>query len=418
MLEISREEWNKIVANQVSKFCSSAASILRSTHPAASAKLNDEELAAFVEGSVKLGRRFGIQHNGEMLDWLQLLLEMGESFYMDPDYAWTRKILEGAQPGKIKRIRRGLRPRRDFQEATEQDPLFGTPPGTPPFIAGSAVGDPVVRCNPPVDCAELWDPIITKVDAISNIEDPIERNEKISAAYAQLYLENKELKWAGLAAFVSKQVGCVLRRPSVRLTQTYGEILDFFGDEPVRDSIQDILGEGNKAVFKSAYPALSFYATNKKIVPPDQIRECLNNTPPNHSIHDEVIFAVGLFQSGDFFQATEKLIMHEQHGPVEEKVFTEEPIRRLSRMNRQSFHMLADYGIHFSSYCKTLSAHEIKFGSNYRPIENPKRRFAFGISLLEAFIDAERRKPEYLKRELGKIKNVVVLKERQGDEKR
>lgn len=42
------------------------------------------------------------------------------------------------------------------------------------------------------------------------IADPIARNRKINAAYAQLWLADNRFQWAGLAAFASKQVGCGL----------------------------------------------------------------------------------------------------------------------------------------------------------------------------------------------------------------
>lgn len=42
------------------------------------------------------------------------------------------------------------------------------------------------------------------------IADPKERNRRINAAYAKLWLHDHRFQWAGLAAFASKQVGCGL----------------------------------------------------------------------------------------------------------------------------------------------------------------------------------------------------------------
>ncbi|MEQ1964670.1 hypothetical protein ABLB69_16190 [Xenorhabdus khoisanae] len=42
------------------------------------------------------------------------------------------------------------------------------------------------------------------------IADPKERNKRINAAYASLWLNDNRFQWAGLAAFASKQVGCGL----------------------------------------------------------------------------------------------------------------------------------------------------------------------------------------------------------------
>ncbi|WP_124950178.1 DUF2515 family protein [Sulfuriferula thiophila] len=42
------------------------------------------------------------------------------------------------------------------------------------------------------------------------IANPVERNKRINAAYAALWLDDHRFQWAGLAAFASKQVGCGL----------------------------------------------------------------------------------------------------------------------------------------------------------------------------------------------------------------
>ncbi|PHM49836.1 DUF2515 family protein [Xenorhabdus sp. KK7.4] len=46
------------------------------------------------------------------------------------------------------------------------------------------------------------------------IADPKERNKRINAAYAKIWLEDNRFQWAGLAAFASKQVGCGLLHAS------------------------------------------------------------------------------------------------------------------------------------------------------------------------------------------------------------
>ncbi|CDG18624.1 DUF2515 family protein [Xenorhabdus doucetiae] len=46
------------------------------------------------------------------------------------------------------------------------------------------------------------------------IADPKERNKRINAAYAKLWLHDNRFQWAGLAAFASKQVGCGLLHAS------------------------------------------------------------------------------------------------------------------------------------------------------------------------------------------------------------
>ena len=64
-------------------------------------------------------------------------------------------------------------------------------------------------------CENLWREYQQRAEAIvapggALIADPKARNRAINAAYAQLWLHDPRLQWAGLAAFASKQVGCGL----------------------------------------------------------------------------------------------------------------------------------------------------------------------------------------------------------------
>src|SRR5471032_3644345 len=60
------------------------------------------------------------------------------------------------------------------------------------------------------DCINCWRVYQKKAEVIVSVDDPIVRNRKINAAYAQLWLADNRFQWAGLAAFASKQVGCGL----------------------------------------------------------------------------------------------------------------------------------------------------------------------------------------------------------------
>ncbi|MDX8001224.1 hypothetical protein FE394_19090 [Xenorhabdus sp. Reich] len=55
------------------------------------------------------------------------------------------------------------------------------------------------------------------------IADPKERNKRINAAYASLWLNDNRFQWAGLAAFASKQVGCGLLHATNMLEKTQTE---------------------------------------------------------------------------------------------------------------------------------------------------------------------------------------------------
>jgi hypothetical protein len=110
------------------------------------------------------------------------------------------------------------------------------------------------------------------------IEDDKERNKRINAAYARLWLADNRFQWAGLAAFASKQVGCGLlhsadiigenRHERERIQRSFGQAgvtgaeaatLMEMGIEVGADKMYRRLGFGNKHLFLDIYPLHRFY---------------------------------------------------------------------------------------------------------------------------------------------------------------
>jgi hypothetical protein len=108
------------------------------------------------------------------------------------------------------------------------------------------------------------------------IEDDKERNWRINAAYAKLWLADNRFQWAGLAAFASKQVGCGLlhaHRLSKRSRKELKGVVNAAGDntDPAgmsigpgvirngADFMYERLGFGNKNLFLDIYPLHRFY---------------------------------------------------------------------------------------------------------------------------------------------------------------
>jgi hypothetical protein len=92
----------------------------------------------------------------------------------------------------------------------------------------------------------LWERIARRTRAISDVRDPLERNRRVNAAYAEVFLASRTqgpyaIRWAGAAAFASKQWGCLMR--SAR-----------------SGAGRDSLARNNRAVFEEAYPAVRLYA--------------------------------------------------------------------------------------------------------------------------------------------------------------
>ena len=108
------------------------------------------------------------------------------------------------------------------------------------------------------------------------IADDAERNRRINAAYARLWLADERFQWAGLAAFASKQVGCGLlhaRRTVERSSDELRTAIHWAGDNTDAAAISMVPGGarngagfmderlafGNKHLFLDIYPLHRFY---------------------------------------------------------------------------------------------------------------------------------------------------------------
>ena len=138
--------------------------------------------------------------------------------------------------------------------------------------------------------------------------------------------------------------------------------------------------------------------------------ECLKNPLPGIEVTKELLTALDEIQNKMHLEAAKRIVLEEQHGSLQTEVFDKESIRRASKLNRLFFRTLANMDIHFSSCCKAWSSHVVRYGSEYGPIENPTPRSDFGMSLIDAFIEIEHQEPDYLYRELNKIKTTAKTK--------
>jgi hypothetical protein len=108
------------------------------------------------------------------------------------------------------------------------------------------------------------------------IADDTERNKRINAAYAKLWLADKRFQWAGLAAFASKQVGCGLlhaRQLSEKNRDELRAVVNWAGSSTEAagmsamptiikngaDYVHERLGFGNMHLFLDIYPLHRFY---------------------------------------------------------------------------------------------------------------------------------------------------------------
>jgi hypothetical protein len=128
----------------------------------------------------------------------------------------------------------------------------------------------------------LWATFQTEAEDLIKIggsmdENWEERNKRINAAYAKLWLADNRFQWAGLAAFASKQVGCTIlhaahtiaknRRERENLEQSLATALPGAeaavavqaGTEAGTAFLRKQLGFGNEHLFLDIYPLHRFY---------------------------------------------------------------------------------------------------------------------------------------------------------------
>ena len=155
--------------------------------------------------------------------------------------------------------------------AEPQDPVSGT---------SSATSAP----QPAIDCASEWQSYETTARDVLSMAKPTEhrlRNMQITARYALLYLGNPEFKWAGFAAYASKQVGCAMDHGQriARLATAAGTYYPMKpDDEAMLDAWDELattlggykvvelanlmyakLGEGNQKLFLDIFPPHLFF---------------------------------------------------------------------------------------------------------------------------------------------------------------
>ena len=258
------------------------------------------------------------------------------------------------------------------------------------------VGKPIV-CTAYDPCAVGWknvDAEVAKVDAMGDIR---ERNKAISASYAKLYMAAPELKWAGAAAFASKQVGCGMDTAHTYLDDYPGGIeaanrnMAMAGGaiDPVTLTMYDArqtLAAGNLAVYDELYPPLQFYAQNKGKMSKEQMMECVKHKPGKAADASSVI---GLQQmlDGDPKIGAMTMLLHEQKGTLQKVAYGKSWLfRRSLDMSRLTGYPPVTYVV--AAECTTTDASRVVDFKNYSgPLYEFKSRWPFAQDCASKFIE-------------------------------
>ncbi|NJO14967.1 MAG: DUF2515 family protein [Thioploca sp.] len=171
------------------------------------------------------------------------------------------------------------------------------------------------------DCSLAWVETDEAVEELMGIADPIARNQAFNAAYAQLYLDHKELRWSGVVAFASKQVGCGMQDAQALMN-------DYVPDLDMPDAVYRALVKGNKAIFKQTYPALRFYGEYGL----EGLRQCAKaHKPP---VKKEFLESFDLVAQGKLGEGAEEMLKYEQLDLLPKEVYKDEEFVKAVRLNQ------------------------------------------------------------------------------------
>lgn len=216
----------------------------------------------------------------------------------------------------------------------------------------------VYQCADKVCCEKRWKDIEAEVKKIDAIQDPVERNKQINAAYADLYLKDPaHMKWAGTAAIVSKQVGCTMQNNIVANNEQ--------------------LGVGNQAIFDNIYPTLKLYQTSVPPLTREQLLKCLNERLANNKDQREALTdAVGKMFDGKNTEAAIAIAMHEQKEIVENAMWKSKAMSTAAWLNGKTGELGADQSVYFVAGCNKPSDRELSFPWS-KSLANPDHRVEY-----------------------------------------
>lgn len=219
------------------------------------------------------------------------------------------------------------------------------------------------------DCINSWRFYQKKAEAIVSVGDPIARNRRINAAYAQLWLDDHRFQWAGLAAFASKQVGCGLLNAAELIGKSNRERNAYqqwerqssafermapYGSPrmPIPDQVNGagaenvykMLAKGNTSLFLDIWPLHMFY----KEFGLQRFKRCLRerqllNGSVVWPIATSVSFGVAsphvvqgfeAIDAGNISQSVETLAWHEQINILQPSMYNDSAFAILMRANQ------------------------------------------------------------------------------------
>lgn len=215
----------------------------------------------------------------------------------------------------------------------------------------------------------LWASFQAEAEQIVTVDGRLtgndaERNKRINAAYARLWLADRRFQWAGLAAFASKQVGCGLlhagnlvaknRRERERIGRAFAQAaapgVEYAamlqaGTEVGAHKMNERLAHGNKHLFLDIYPLHRFYMERGWKEFDRHLDKRQNNKYPVHWEIDRAVLRFGTpFQAmregfeqidaGHIASSVQLLARHEQVNILQAIIYNDRTMQSLLALNQ------------------------------------------------------------------------------------
>ena len=281
------------------------------------------------------------------------------------------------------------------------------------------------------DCIDCWRFYQKEAEAIVSVEDPVSRNRRINAAYAQLWLDDHRFQWAGLAAFASKQVGCGLLNAAELISKSNRERnahqqwerqsaplerMAPYGSPrmPIPDQangagaekVYQMLAKGNTALFLDVWPLHMFYKKFglqrfKRCLPErQQLRGSvvwpIDNSVPFGEPRSEITQGFAAIDSGNISMGVEILAKHEQINILQPAMYNDPSFALLMRANQFAWALNIPTGsaceiqLTLTNQCTTTGANAKIEMFSRQPLANladPGQRMAFVLRAANRFND-------------------------------
>ena len=228
-----------------------------------------------------------------------------------------------------------------------------------------AIGVPILTPE------HLWGTFQVEAENILTIDGSLEgndreRNKRINAAYAKLWLADNRFQWAGLAAFASKQVGCGLLHSAETLDKNRRAREDLaysiaaampgaeaaVGMQATTEAgaayMFQKLGFGNAHLFLDIYPLHRFFMERGW---KDFETYLKRRYSEKHSVHwavnkNKLRFGIPFIEIRDAFEqiehgnlarSVEILAQHEQVNILQKIMYDDEVLQKLLAMNQYAW---------------------------------------------------------------------------------